>query len=113
MVERASDGSEDYDEECALVKSAYDAASDQQWKADIVDVFIDRYDTSGSTPLLTSSTRICKCESGDATLCKVDQRPYYWFRSTVQYSEAATTFAQYQAYHGDEDNAASTAEANK
>lgn len=110
LVDRASDGSEDYDPECALVKSAYDAASLQLWKADIVDVFIDRYDTSGSTPLLTSSTRICKCEPGDGTLCEVDQTSIIGLEAFVQYSEAATTFAQYQAcgFHGTEANDASS-----
>jgi hypothetical protein len=115
LVERAADGSEDYDADCALVKDAYDAASAQQWKADIVDVFIDRYDTSGSTPLLTSSTRICKCETADGTLCEVDQTSIIGLDAFVQYSEAATTFAQYQAcgFHGSEANdASSTAEAS-
>ena len=89
-----------------LVKDEYDAASAQQWKADIVDVFIDRFDTMGSTPLLTSSTRICKCESGENTACEVDQTSIIGLDAFVQYSDAVAEFSQYQAcgFHGTEAN---------
>ena len=63
---------EDYDPDCALLQSAYQAAGDQGWTEDIVDVFIDRFDTSSDTPLLSSSTRICKCESGSGNACELD-----------------------------------------
>ena len=105
LLERASDGSEDYDSDCALLKDEYDAASAQQWSADIVDVFIDRFDTSGSVPLLTSSTRICKCESGN-TDCEVDQTTIIGLDAFVQYTDAQSEFSQFQAcgMHGIEAN---------
>ena len=108
-AERAADGSEDYDVECALLKDKHDQAVGQGWSADIVDVYIDRFDTSGSTPLLTSSTRICKCESG-AVDCEIDQTGIIGLDDFVQYTDAQTTFAQYQAcgFHGNEQNDAGT-----
>ena len=106
-AERATDGSEDYDAECALLKDKHDQAVGQGWSADIVDVYIDRFDTSGSTPLLTSSTRICKCESG-AVDCDIDQTGIIGLEDFVQFTEAQTEFAHYQACgrHGLEENQA-------
>ena len=54
---------------------------------------------------MTSSTRICKCESG-AVDCEIDQTGIIGLDDFVQFSDAQATFAQYQAcgYHGGEPN---------
>jgi hypothetical protein len=91
-----------YSADCALFKAEKDVATANGWKEDIVDVYIDRYDTSSDTPLLTSATRICRCDSGTSTACRVIETGIANLDDFVQYPDAMNDdfFSQYQACGG-------------
>ena len=78
----------------------------QGWVADIVDVYIDRFDTSAGTPVIKSTTRICKCESGADTDCTIDSTQVTGLDPFIQADDASLSsdFKHYQAcgIHGSE-----------
>eukprot|EP00944_MAST-04C_sp_MAST-4C-sp1_P011301 g11301.t1 len=51
--------------ECGLFKPEYDEAVDQGWEPELVEVWIDRFDTSQGVPREVSTTQICECDKND------------------------------------------------
>ena len=100
--DQANPQSDTYNSDCALFKAEKDIATANGWQEDIVDVYIDRYDTSSETPLLTSATRICRCDSGTGTPCRVIETGIANLDDFVQYPDAMNDdfFSQYQACGG-------------
>ena len=56
-----------FDTECGLFKSEYEEAEAQQWEPELVEVWIDRYDTSQGVPREVSTTQICECDKDDGS----------------------------------------------
>lgn len=53
--------------ECGMFKPEYDEAVDQAWEAELVEVWIDRFDTSQGVPREVSTTQICECDKNDGS----------------------------------------------
>lgn len=53
--------------ECGLFKDEYDEAVDQGWEPELVEVWIDRFDTSQGVPREVSTTQICECDKNDGS----------------------------------------------